>query len=590
MLNRAHTTTLLMLAVTALFVALSAGIASKPLHLDNVDFSVAAEQTALTGIPVCYRGEERPRDSALFHPPLYLYSLALWFRVFGASPAQVRIFGMFCALVHGLMVLAIVRTLFGTAVLSRWAPWFSALFLLNPYTLQTAAIADIDSTIYGPLLCAVILAALNLSWRDGVWRTDEPRKREYAIITSLFVLCLAAKLTTVWLSYPFLFFVLMARLGAWRAALATAMVATASIAIFAVSYQMYGLVTRLDVLYSYTFTWMSFTHRGTSSAPGLAARLGDLFRNIRFMGPFMVSWTGLVPWVAAMAALGVATSAGIRTRDRRMQHYALVLGLALVCTAAYCSKLATFGMAPFKYVFVYWGVVLTAPLLLVAGAGAGHWKVPSSTTAWIATFAFVAGTVFSSRLLHDRLILDGFTGPYTLAAVIPAVLLLGGLVLQTRLRSGGGVALFGVALFCGIQFGTAVYQERAPYATTYDYGQTGFAETAAFLEINTTADDILVSMKDIGYATHRRYYENYSALYSGDSSVLRGAIASGRVKYMVFTEGRGQDQLWVNPAFREWVLARSTLVRSFGHYRIYQLTEALNRRRAAECAAAGAGK
>ena len=49
----------------ALFILLFASTAERPFHLDNVDFPVVAEQTAITGIPVCYRGEDRPHDSGL---------------------------------------------------------------------------------------------------------------------------------------------------------------------------------------------------------------------------------------------------------------------------------------------------------------------------------------------------------------------------------------------------------------------------------------------------------------------------------------------------------------------------------------------
>src|SRR5262249_7931891 len=49
-------------AVTALlFTLLSAAGSAKPLQLDNMDFPSVAAQTALTGIPVHYRGEDNPQ-------------------------------------------------------------------------------------------------------------------------------------------------------------------------------------------------------------------------------------------------------------------------------------------------------------------------------------------------------------------------------------------------------------------------------------------------------------------------------------------------------------------------------------------------
>ncbi len=579
--------TALMLVSIALFFTFSASVASRPLCLDAIDFAVAAEQTAITGIPLCYRGEARPVDSGLFHPPLYMYSLAAWYRVFGEGPAQIRMFGAFCALLQGLVVLGILRTLFGREAAGRWAPWFWPLFLLNPYTLQTAAIADIDSTIYGPLLSGAVLAVLRLSWRDGEWRDDAPQCWEWAMVVLMLMGSLAAKLTTVWLTYPFVFLLLGARFGWRRAMAATAAITAASVGIFALGYQVYGLASGLDSTYSYSFTWMSFTQRGTSAAKGLAARWDDVVRNSSNMWPFMVAWTGLTPWAAAVCACGGSAYGAWRWRDRRRLHFAMVLALALACTVGYCAKLGTFGQAPFKYVFVYWGVVCAAALVWLDGDAIRRLR-PGAVAA-AAAIGFAAGAIYSSRLLHDQLMFKGFHGPHRWAAVAPAVLMLAGAALmrwrpRAALAAAGGLALYG-----GIQFGSAVHQERVSYSTTYEYGQRGFEETVAFLVSNTTPDDYLVSMKDIAFAAKRRYVENYGALYFDNSKprrLVRRAILTGQAKYLVFTEDRGQDQLWLDPPFRDWVLARCTLVRSFGDYRIYRPTKSLKKDRAAECAAA----
>ena len=54
-------------------------------------------------------------------------------------------------------------------------------------------------------------------------------------------------------------------------------------------------------------------------------------------------------------------------------------------------------------------------------------------------------------------------------------------------------------------------------------------------------------------------------------------MRSGQAAYIVFTEGRGQDQLRMKPRLGAWVRDHCTLVRSFGNYRIYQLSPAARR-------------
>ena len=562
-------------AIILLFILLFAGSAAKPLNLDNMDFPAVAEQTAFTGVPVYYRGEEQPHTLGLYHPPLYIYLLAAWIRAFGFGEAQVRLFGMVCALLQGAIVLAIVRTLFGVGF-RRWEPMFWAVFLLNPYTLQTASITDIDSTIYGPLLCLVLLATLRISWRDGEWRTDSASWPEFAEIGVAILLCLWAKLTTVLLIFPFVLLLLIAREGVRRAALVTAAIAGASISVFLASYYLYGALTGLDVGFTFRFTVMSFSKRGSSGIPGLAALLKDHWNNFRYMVPFTMAWTGLLPWAAACLAMWVAFRAAIRQRDRRLLHFGLVLGLAVLSTVYYCAQTTTFGLAPFKYVFVYWGLVLTAPLFLMAQCTSPNLRKGSHRKATaLLPCLFVVTAVWASLRVRDALMLDGFAGPYRLVAYIPALLFVAALAAMRYARAGLTAPAAALAVYCGLQFGIAVYQEKVPYSTTYDYGQMGFLDTVAFLKSNTRPSDVIAAMKDIGFRCGLRYFGNYGALNGGmgNSSALRfmEAAASGRFAYIVFTEGRGQDQLVRNPELRQWFLARSTLVRSFGDYRIYQM-------------------
>jgi hypothetical protein len=559
-------------AIILLFILWFAGSADKPLHLDSSDFAGLAEHAAFTGVPVYYKGEEEPNATGLYHPPLYIYLLAAWIRAFGFGEAQVRLFGMVCALLQGAVVLAIIRTLFGSAF--RWGAIFWAIFLLNPYTLQTPTIADIDSTIYGPLLCLVLLATLRISWRDGEWRTDQVSWLELVWIGVAFFLCLWSKLTTVLLVLPFVFFLLIARKGARQAALTTAAIGGASVIAFLASYYLYGALMGLDVGFTFKFTLFSFYTRGSSGTPGMAALLRDHWGNLRSMVPFTMSWTGLLPWAAACLALWVAFRASIRQHDRRLLHYGLVLGLGLLTTIYYWVQTTTFSSAPSKYTFVYWGILLTAPVFLLARwASPNPWQTISRRVTVILLCLFLAAEVWTNHHVGDSLMLNGFAGPYTLVAYIPALLFVAALAATRYGRAGLALPMASLAVYCGIQFGSAVYQEKVPYSTTYDYGQMGFPDTVAFLKSHTRPNDVIAAMKDIGFACRLHCFENYAALAGGPAAASRfmDAAASGRFAYIVFTEGRGQDALERNPALRQWFLARSKLVQSFGNYRIYRM-------------------
>jgi hypothetical protein len=129
-----------------------------------------------------------------------------------------------------------------------------------------------------------------------------------------------------------------------------------------------------------------------------------------------------------------------------------------------------------------------------------------------------------------------------------------------------------IAFSSGLQAGTAIYQTKVDYSTTYNYGQQGIADAAAFIRANTAPDDVIVSMKDLGFLARRRYIENYIGLYEDSACAQRliKAVETGRAKYAVFTEGIGEDQLRVNKEVQEWVLNNCTVVAAFGNYRVYK--------------------
>ena len=545
-----------------LFLVLAAHQAAKPLHLDNMDFPAVAEATAQSGKPIYYRGEENKLHSGLYHPPLYIYLLAGWFRLFGGGPAQARMFGALCALLQGWLALRILGDLLGEERVREWRWLFWPLFLLNPYTLQTSAIPDIDSTVYGPLLLLVAWAAIRIGWRDGLWRQDAPSWREIALVALALTAALWAKLTTVCLLFPFLFLFLAPRLGWKKAVAVTAAISTAGLAGFFLTYRLYGALTGLDIAYTFQFLGASVL------GPG---RLLSFRSNFLIMAPFMLRWTGLLPWLSVAVLLAAAARVWWRTRDPRALYAFWLLSLAAGSVVYYCGQVRAFGDAPFKYAFVFWSLIAGAPALLVA------WLQPRLPRALglAGAAVFLAGLWVGAVDVQDLLLRRGGVYPQALSLWVPAGLAVAGLIAWIagpRLRSAGVALLAGALLLhVGIQTGIAAYQSRVEYSTTYDYGQSGLKQTADFIAARTTEQEIISSMKDVGFLAKRRYYENYAALYDDASAArLIEAWEAGRVSYIVFTEDIGQDALASKPALRDWVAENADLAASFGNYRIYQ--------------------
>ncbi len=552
------------LAAAAAAIILFAIPASKPLYLDNMDFPAAAKAASETGLPIYYRGEENPYHSGLYHPPLYIYALAAWFRIWGFGETQARLFGLLCLFAHGWILTAGIRALLGRASMQGAGPWFWALFLLNPYTLQAAAVLDIDTSVYGPRLAGMIVWALRMGWEDGRPRAEPPSWREHAVLAVLAAAALWAKLTTA-LSVLLLVPVLAAvrwRSGqaVWRAAAAMA----AGMALFLASYALYGWWTGQDITYTFRFVLMSLSQR--SAGASLGQRLAMHGRTLLDMSVFHVRWTGLLPWTATGVLAAWLAWKGWRHGRTQSQAAALVLGWALAVTAFYCGLTYTFGSAPFKYAFPAWGIVMAAAALASARA---QDRIRAGPRLAACSVLLAASFVVSGRWLQDRSILEGRAGPADLAMLLmPACGTVAGLALW---RSAAWLVPASAAAHLGWALGLSLAMARAPYPTTYDYGQMGFAETVCFLQQNTAPDEAIISMKDVGFHAGRRYYENYGYVYGGSAQAeaLRRVLDAGRARYAVFTEGRGPDALFVNPALRELIDGTCRLERSYGHYRIY---------------------
>lgn len=407
-----------------LFLVLAAHQAAKPLHLDNMDFPAVAEATTHSGKPVYYRGEENPLHSGLYHPPLYIYTLAGWFRVFGSGPAQARMFGAICALLQGWIALQILSLLFGAGRVRRWSWLFWPFYLLNPYTLQSSAIADIDSTIYGPLLGLVLFSILRISWKDGRRREDAPRGWEPALVALALTVALWAKVTTVLLLFPFLFLLLAPRLGWKRALLVTAGVSATAVGAFALTYYLYGVLTGLDVGYTFQFLGKSVT------GPG---RLLSFGRNLKAMLPFMVKWTGLLPWLSLVLLLAAAARRWWTAREPQALYAFWLLSLAGASVVYYCGQVMSFGGAPFKYTFVFWALLSCAPVILLAWLWESNAKETADRTAAAGPAVWLLGLATGAVVIQD-VFLNGYKAlvyPQSMSLWVPAGVALAGLLAWT---------------------------------------------------------------------------------------------------------------------------------------------------------------
>jgi hypothetical protein len=559
--------------VVAAFCIMAFTQAGDPLHLDNFDFPAVAKAVTETGLPIYYRGEDLPQHSGLYHPPLYIYTLAGWFDIFGRSPTAARSLSIFCAVLSGFLALLICRTLFGRRLTRQVAPFFLILYLLNPFALQAFAIADVDTSILAPLFILTIWTTLRPIFTNGIARTTAASIGDYALIVLALLLCFWAKLTTPLLLPPIIFCILQIRYGLIKAALLTAAISLTSFFLFVASFKVFGSLTGLDTSYTWHFVAESLVSKsvaGASWSSKISGYTTRFFSNFESYGRWDLYL--VLGCAVATTARFLKLAFGPNDSRSRWQAASIVSLSAFAVVFFYSLITLPFGGAPFKYVVPAW------PLLSLAAACAAlhAWRWAPKAKYQL-TFVIAAGLLIGVFVLRDRSILAerGLIWTQYGVAVLAAIIIARASLTMFPNRTGhrnlaGMTTLLLIAGLAATGFGRAIAQTRVDYAKQYDYGQKGFRETRDWLISHTSKDEVIMSMKDIASAAQRRYLENYGYLLGNPPlDVMEQRIKHLNVSVFVFTENRGQDQLISNKALSEWIEANTRKVGTFGDYRIY---------------------
>ncbi|MFN0071289.1 MAG: glycosyltransferase family 39 protein [Chloroflexota bacterium] len=472
----------------------------RPYLYDDVSFTVAAEAVARIGIPFAnagYMGDRydfsKREQWALWHPPLYIYALGLWYTLLGVSEPIGRAFGIACTLLSAGMVGYLGRRLAepSTAMLTGLVAF--ALFLLNPLSVQSALVLDIDGTV---LLVFVTLLTLLY-----VKHVQSPARWDIPVLTLVFALALWSKMTT---PLGVLFAMLGYRLVERRPLLGlreAAVVGLGGAALFLSSYTLVVVMNRMPWDYPFVTLWQEFTDASESTR-----QWRESFEKfITAVSP--VAW-----WISpGFLVLGLA-ALPLRIRDiiqaRRAHPIDVILILAVGIYAVYLIKLAGFfpkyhiTALPFLSLASAWvvgrtvGAVRRVDLLAWGLAliifSLYFWRVPAE---WYQELFGPLDTLLLIRPLMLSLIVLGLV--YIIA---------GGTI-------GRHLAMIVVTLVLGWSLGMDWRQSRADFSTNYWYGTHGQRETAAYLDTVVSPDEFWGGAKEVAYYAQNQNYIDQDAIH-----------------------------------------------------------------------------
>jgi 4-amino-4-deoxy-L-arabinose transferase-like glycosyltransferase len=460
---------------------------------DEVNFSFAAEAVARIGIPFANAGYMSDRYDfsqreqwALWHPPLYLYLLGLWYKLFGVSELVGRSVGVICTVTSACLVAYIGRRIATPSSASLTGLLAFALFLLNPLTVQSALILDIDGTIL--LLFVTLLTALYIR------HVQKPERWDMSILTLLFAVALWSKMTT-----PLgLLFAIIAFRGLERRPLLgireAALVGVVGAALFLATYTVVAMSLRMPWDLPFATLWQEFTDASQSTRESRES----FEKFIEAVSP-AAWWISPALLVLSLAALTRRARDLIELRQPHVIDVILVLAVGIF--VIYLIKLA--GLFPKYHVTAMPFIGLSAAWLV--GRTVGPIRRTDSM-AW--GLALVLATAYYWRTPVEWFAV-GFDSLDSLLVIRPLMLMavtLGLAVIIAGGPVGRHLSMVTVMLVLGWSLGIGWRESRANFSTNYWYGSFGQREAAAFLDTQVAPDEFWGGAKEVAYYAHNQNY------------------------------------------------------------------------------------
>ena len=504
---------------------------TKPYVYDEAAFAFAGHAVAQSGIPLSNVGHmqtETPGDFsqrfnwALWHPPLYVFLLGNAFRLWGESETVARLVGVACNALAALLVFLTALVVLwrdGAGQRRRAAPVFAAvgaaLYLTNPFVVQSALLLDIDGTVLvASIALLAFLYVLFLRFGNGLRRPLTWLL--LGMVTFAFALSLGAKMTT---SLALVAAGAAWRLVAthpwrpWRALIDLPVVLLGGAGLFLATW--WAACAALGMPFWLPFRILDMELRDATSSP---AAWRENPRALLDMVSYVALWVSpylilLFAW-AGFARLGDLLlrpplhlwrwlrggPPGGEPWGARPVDFVLASGAAI--SLAYLIKLAASFPKYHISMMPLWAVAI-AYLLARFVPRMAIWEPPI----YGVVLAGMAG--YFVTFVGDRYVLfRGYDFLFPLL-IWPAALGFAFLVLGAclgRFYLPRQLAILGVLLTVAWGWGVNQAQARATYSTAYNYGISGQRQTAAYLDGILRPEQPFIASRDVAYYTRSQRY------------------------------------------------------------------------------------
>lgn len=520
---------LVMTGVLAVIPALT-----KPFTLDETEISTRAHFILEKGPKTFLDGSHY-----IAHPPLYEYTIAAVFRIFGESEIPARAFGLLLFVLGGVLFKWTLDELLRSEdpLLRRIASYAGILlYAVNPLLLQHSMELDADTTGTAFFTLMFVYCFVRMEMRDGVRQWPMRLGQALAI---MFVF-LSKEIT------PLLIFggVFVYRVAGWQwKKLLQDIVAVflpATVAAWGV-WWIYCAFTGTDVMTFLKYTLLKKTPRALN-----AEFLGRVFVNMDRILRWPVYWMS-VPFFALLAVTGVRRIVEfVQTRKTRPEDM-----LWMVAFAVWIPYLLVKGSIDMmKYQHPIYPLFIAAILCtfvavfrsraedIAAALRDAWWIVPSlaAVTAVVLWYYFRIGDYLLFQWDHPntaryKIFLNAYYRPLAAAAGVAVILWVTG-----RLKFLEGLLAMSL-LFCLPVNAALNLNQTGEYTTAEswsNYGESGHLETVKYIAAIARPGTAVAIRHDLQYYLEKRekvtglkYMALRDILITRDLAILDRFLASG---------------------------------------------------------------
>lgn len=524
----------------------------KPYVYDEAAFAFAARAVAETGIPLSNVGHMQFETAgdfskrfnwALWHPPLYVFGLGWAFREWGENEQTARLFGVVCNALAALFA-------FGMGTIALWgrtkaAPLYAAagaaMYVSNPFVIQSALLLDIDGTV---LVASIALLGLLYT---VLLRVPLPLRSRWTwllmgMTAGAFGLSMWAKMTTAFaLPIGAALYRLFAtrRWQPWRLLIELPLIPALGGALFLGTWLLACQATGMPFDAPFRILAIEL-HDATAGASSLAEKQRELLDHLVYVAlwvsPYLIF---LFVWAGTARLTDLVTQPFVIGTRRALKRTAVeepwgawAVDFSLVCGgaigAAYLIKLAASFPKYHISMMPFWAVGVA--YLLFRYVKRVTWWEPA---VYAVVTAGMAG--YFVTFVSDKYVLfSGYDFLFPLL-VWPAALGLAFLVLCAALgrhHLPRQLTILLLLLTVSWSWGVNEKQSRADYSTAYNYGSFGLRPTVQRLDTILRPEQVFISSRDVAYYTRNQTYvdqdtfwEHVARLSKAGITTFNGSIA-----------------------------------------------------------------